>query len=455
VRTDHPAQQGASVRTDGLASTGRRALLVVATLLATTLPAAAATEIQWWHAMAGELGRHLEKLAADFNAAQQDYRIVPTYKGNYTETMTAAIFALRNRQNPAIVQVNEIATATMMAAKGAIYPVHELMRDAGEAFDPVGYLPAVAGYYADIDGNLLSFPFNASTPILYYNKDQFRRAGLDATAAPRTWLDIGAAARMLRAAGVACGLTTHWPSWVNVETFSAWHNLPIATRANGFGGLDTELLINNATVVRHIDTLADWAKTGIFAYGGRGERAEPKFYSGDCGIFLGSSATRADILAKADFEVGYGVLPTWADVPGAPQNSIIGGGTLWVLKGRPEAEYRGVAKFFAFLSQPQVQAWWHQATGYLPLTRAAYELTRSQGYYDRHPGTDISIREVTLRPPTESSRGLRLGSFVLIREVIEDALEQAFTGKRPARDALDDAVTRGNELLRRFERANR
>ena len=156
--------------------------------------------------MSGELGKQLEKLAADFNASQSDYRIVPTYKGNYTETVTAAIFAFRSRSQPAIVQVNEIATATMMAAKGAIYPVFELMRDQSEPFSPEAYLPAVTGYYSDVAGNMLSFPFNASTPILYYNKDLFRAAGLDPEVAPKTWPEVGAAAKRLRAAGSPCGL---------------------------------------------------------------------------------------------------------------------------------------------------------------------------------------------------------------------------------------------------------
>ena len=133
-------------------------------------------------------------------------------------------------------------------------------------------------------------------------------------------------------------------------------------------------------------------------------------------------------------------MPYWPDVAGAPQNSIIGGATLWVLKGRPATEYKGVAKFFAYLSRPEVQAWWHQATGYLPITRAAYELTRKQGFYDRNPGTDISIQQITLKPPTENTKGLRLGSFVLIRDVIEDEMEQAIAGKVTAKAALDSAV---------------
>jgi sn-glycerol 3-phosphate transport system substrate-binding protein len=428
------------------------AAAALATVMAT--PASAVTELQWWHAMGGELGQKLEKIANDFNASQSDYKVVPVFKGSYPEAMTAAIAAFRARQNPALLQVFEVGTATMMAARGAVYPVYELMKNENEPFDPKAYLPAVTGYYTDTNGNMLSFPFNSSTPILYYNKDAFRKAGLDPNTAPRTWPEVEAAAKKLQAAGVTCGLTNEWPSWVLVENFSAFHNIPIGTKSNGFGGLDTELTINNALVEKQIAMLADWQKTKLYDYGGRTNKAEPKFYAGECGIFIGSSAARAAMLANAKFELGYGMQPYWPDVKGAPQNSIIGGATLWVLKGRPAAEYKGAAKFFAFISRPETQAWWHQNTGYLPITLAAYELSRSQGFYDKNPGTDTAIKQITLNPPTENSKGLRFGSFVQIRDVIEEELEQAFGGKKTAKEALDSAVKRGNDLLRQFEKAN-
>jgi len=430
-----------------------RLCAVFAGCLLAAVPARA-EDIHLWHAMAGELGRQLEVLVKDFNDSQSEYRVVPTYKGSYNETTTSAIFGMRTRVHPAIVQVNEIATATMMAAKGAVYPVYQLMRDQGEGFDPAAYLPAVAGYYTDLGGNMLSFPFNSSTPILYYNKTMFKAAGLG-DAPPKTWPELEVMAHKLRATGAACGLTTHWPSWVNVENFSAFHDIPIATNSNGLGGPDAELAINNPILTRHIEKLAELQKTKAFDYGGRATQAEPKFQSGECGIFLGSSATRADIRANSKFDVGYGMLPYWPDVKGAPQNSIIGGATLWVLSNRPAAEYKGVAKFFAFLSRPETQAAWHQNTGYLPITKAAYDLTRNQGFYDRNPGTAISIEQITLKPPTANSRGVRLGSFVLIRDVIEDELELAFAGKKSAAAALESATRRGNELLRQFQRATR
>jgi sn-glycerol 3-phosphate transport system substrate-binding protein len=435
--------------------TGLRALIVAVSLALSLQPLRAATDVVWWHAMAGELGRHLEKLASDFNASQDEYRVVPVYKGGYSETVSAAIFAFRSRSQPTIVQVNEIATATMMAAKGAIYPVHDLMRDESEAFEPTAYLPAITGYYTDLAGNMLSFPFNASTPILYYNKQLFRRAGLDPEVAPKTWPEVGAAAQRLRVSGAPCGFTTHWPSWVNVENFSAVHDVPIATKSNGFGGLDTALTVNNPLVVRHIAQLAEWQRTKVYDYSGRATAAEPRFQNGECGIFLGSSATRADILKNAKFDVGFGALPYWPDVKGAPRNSIIGGATLWVLRDRPRAEYKGAARFFAFLSQPEVQSAWHQATGYLPITKAAYEMSRERGFYDRNPGSAISVEQMMAAKPSENSRGLRLGSFVLIRDAIEDEMEQTFAGRKSAQEAMDSAAERGNRLLRQFERTNR
>ena len=417
-------------------------------------PASAQTELQWWHAMAGELGQKLEKIATDFNNSQKDFKVVPVYKGTYPEVMTGAIAAFRAKQPPHIIQVFEVGTATMMAARGAVYPVYELMKDAAEPFDPKAYLPAVVGYYTDTQGNMLSFPFNSSTPVLYYNKDLFKKAGLDPNSPPKTWPEVGAAAAKLQAAGVPCGFTSEWPSWINIENLSAWHNVPIATQANGFGGFNTELKINGPVQVKHLAQLAEWQKTKLFDYGGRVNSAEPKFNASECGMILASSATRLTIITNLKSEVGIAMMPYWPDVKGTPQNSIIGGATLWVLKGQKAEDYKGVAKFFSYLSKPEVQAWWHQQTGYLPITQAAYELSRQQGFYDKNPGTDVSIKQMTLNPPTDNSKGLRLGSFVQIRNIIEEEMESALQGNKSAQEALDSAVARGNDLLRQFERAN-
>jgi len=419
--------------------------------------AQAQTEIAWWHAMGGELGKRVDKIAADFNASQQDYRVVPVYKGSYSETMTAGIAAFRAGEQPDIIQIFEVGTATMMAAKNAVYPVHELMEQAGEPFDPSVYIQAVIGYYTDGEGQMLSMPFNSSTPVVFRNKDAFRQAGLDPEAALETWEELAEAATRIAESGggASCGFTTTWTSWIQLENFSAWHNAFFADEDNGFAGLGAKLSIDRGLPLRHVANLTAWQQGGAFKYGGRRTQAAPLFYSGECAMYFASSAGYAGIKANTkDFEFGVGRLPYYADVEGAPQNSIIGGASLWVLQGKPEAHYKGVAKFFTYLSSPEVQAWWHQTTGYLPITAAAYELTEQQGFYERNPGTDTAIGQIDLNPPTAASKGLRLGNFVQIRDVINEELEEIFSGNKTPEEGLAGAVERSNALLRQFQDAN-
>lgn len=423
-------------------------------LIASLTAAQAKTDIQWWHAMGGELGAKLEEIAKGFNESQDEYNIVPSYKGTYPETMTAAIAAFRAKQQPAIVQVFEVGTGTMMAAQGAIIPVHQLMADHGENFDPNAYIPAIAGYYSDVDGNMLSLPFNSSTPILYYNKDVFEKAGLDPETPPKTWAELEEFSNKIKESGAAsCGFTSQWISWIQTENFSAWHNQPIGTMENGLGGTEARLTLNGPAQVKHWENMKRWADEGIFKYGGPvgGDGSGPLFYSQECAIHMASSGSRAGIIANTEFEVGFGMLPYYEDIEGAPQNSIIGGATLWVLSGRPDEEYAGVAQFFEYLSSAEVQADWHQFTGYLPITEAAYDLGKEQGYYDENPGTEVSIQQITLNEPTENSKGLRFGNYVQIRGIIDEEFEQLLSGSKDAQGALDAVVERGNALLEEFQ----
>jgi sn-glycerol 3-phosphate transport system substrate-binding protein len=426
---------------------------LVASLLGTAGLAQAQAEIQWWHSMTGALNDRVNEFAKGFNESQKDYKIVPVYKGSYPESMAAAIAAFRAGNAPHILQVFEVGTATMMSAKGAIRPVQQVMNEAGEKFDPKTYIGAVAGYYTTRKGEMLSFPFNSSTTVFYYNKDVFEKAGLDPNRAPSTWPEVVQAAAKIKASGAsACAYTTGWPSWVHIENFSAWHNVPIGTKENGMAGLDTRFQINSPLHVRHWNNLKEWGQKGYFTYAGRRNEAEAKFYSGECAMLTSSSAAQANINRNAKFKYAVAMLPYYADVAGAPQNTIIGGASLWVMQGKPKGDYKGVAKFFTYLADPARQAEWHQRTGYLPITPAAYEITKKSGFYEKNPGTDVSVRQMTLHNPTPNSKGLRFGSFVQIREMFEEEMENMLAGKQDAKAALDNAVKRGNELLVRFER---
>ena len=428
--------------------------LIAAAAAMVALPSQAQTELIWWHSMGGALGEWVGDLAKDFNAKQKDYKVTPVFKGTYDESYTAAMAAFRAGNAPHILQVYEVGTATMMAGKSAIKPVATLMKEAGVNFDPKSYVQAVSGYYTSPDGTMMSLPFNSSTTVLHFNKDAFKAAGLDAEKPPTTWPEVALVAAKLKASGHKCPFTTSWQSWTQLESFSAWHNVEFATKRNGFNGMDTRLNITTPLHVRHIENLANMSKQGLFVYKGRGNAADATFVSGECAMVTGSSALYGSVKRNAKFTGGIGALPYYPDVPGSPQNTVIGGASLWVMNGKKAEEYKGVAQFFAHLSDAQEQAKSHQRTGYLPTTTEAFNITEKSGFYKQNPGTDVSVTQM-IRKTTDKSRGIRLGNFVQIRTIIDEEREQIWSGKKTARAGLDSAKKRGDEQLERFQKANK
>ena len=428
---------------------------VITASILTSAQVQAATELEWWHAMGGVLGEKVNELADNFNNSQSDFVVKPIFKGSYAETMTSAIAAFRSRQQPHLLQVYEVGTATMIAADRAVYPVHELMKANKESFDASAFLPAVTGYYTTNDGNMLSMPFNSSTPVLYYNKEAFKKAGLNENNPPQTWKELETVSKQLLASGQQCGFTTGYQGWVQMENFAAIHNLPFATHNNGFESTKTEVQINQPAFVHHVSKMKEWSDAGIFKYGGRNSDSAPMFYSGECAMFMNSSASLSGIIANMpDSDIGVAKLPYWDHLVKQPENSIIGGASLWVLQGHKSSEYKGVAEFLAYLSEAEVQADWHQFTGYLPITTEAYEMTKKQGFYQANPGTETAIQQMTRAEPVPNSKGLRLGNFVQIRDVMDQELEQVWSGAKTPQQALNDAVSRSNQLLRKFERTS-
>jgi sn-glycerol 3-phosphate transport system substrate-binding protein len=427
------------------------------------------TKIVFWHAMSGANGDEINRIASDFNASQSEVELQAIYKGSYPDTLTAAIAAWRAGQAPHIVQVFEVGTGTMLAAGPAVKQVWQLAQETGAKIDPAAYIPSVRGYYSLADGRMASMPLNSSTGVMWYNKDAFEMAGLDPEKPPATWPEFMTAARALRdkwakptmaksgGGQELFALTTAWFTWIQLEEFSAIHNLPFATKADGFEGLDTELKFNNPALVAQLERFLELAKDGSFKYGGRDSAPDPLFYSGQTAIGFGSSSGRADIVRNAKFKWAPAMLPYDPDVIKAPNNTIIGGASLWTMTApkRTPAEYRAVAKFLQFIGQPAQDAMYHQHTGYVPVTLAGYELSKQQGYYEKNPGADIAVKSLTRGTVTENSRGLRLGRLPEIRNITYEEVEKALQGQQSAKQALDNAVTRGNVVLRQFEKSAR
>jgi len=427
--------------------------LVILAVFAADQVFAKPIEIQWWHAMRGARGETLKKIVDAFNASQKDYVVVETNKGNYDETVNAGVAAYRAKKHPHILQSFEVGTLTMMLS-GAIYPVYKLMADQGYTIDWSSYLQPVLSYYVDENENLLSMPFNSSTPVMYYNVDLFKKAGIDlpSKTEPLTWDQMGDITTKLVAAGVKKGMVTSWQSWTQVENYSAVHDLAFASKANGYEGLDCELQINNAQVVNHLTRLKDWMADNRFSYEGQKYQGpQAAFVGGDAAILMESISGIGNVKKNAKFAWNLAPLPVEASMK-EPQNSIIGGASLWVMKGHPKKDYKGVAAFMDFLAQNDMQELWHMETGYFPITITAYEDLKKKGYFEENPYQEVGILQMTRRKPTKNSRGLRLGYFVQIRNIINEEMELLWNGSKTPQQAMDDAVSRSNDKLREFEK---
>ncbi|MGV8954413.1 MAG: sn-glycerol-3-phosphate ABC transporter substrate-binding protein UgpB [Cypionkella sp.] len=421
--------------------------LLVAGLVLMPLAAQAQTEISWWHAMTGANSEVVDKIASDFNASQSEYVVKPVFKGSYPETLNAGIAAFRAGQAPDIIQVFDVGTGVMMGAQGAIKPVAEVLSEAGFAFDKSAYLPGIVGYYSNPEGEMLSFPYNSSSPILYYNKDIFAKAGLDVNTPPKTWAEVWAAARTIKSSGAAtCGYTSTWLTWIHTENFAAWNNVSWASNENGLAGTP-ELAIDGPLFVKHFQELADLAKEGVFVYGGRTSEAKQNFTSGECGILTESSGGLGDIV-KSGMNYGIGQLPYDETAEGAPQNTTPGGASLWVMGGKSDEVYKGVGTFFNYLSQTEVQQYLHEKSGYLPVTIAAYEATKASGFYDANPAREVPILQMSGKAPTANSKGVRAPNLPQLRDIQNEEFEKMLAGQQTAEEALKAATTRGNAAIK-------
>lgn len=423
-------------------------LISVAASLALTTAATAQTEIELWHAMGGALGETVNQMVENFNASQDEVQLTPVFKGSYEETLTAGIAAFRAGEQPNIMQVFDAGAATVIGAEGATIPVQDLLSENGVAFDIEDYISGVRYFYADSDGKMIGMPFNSSSPIMYYNVDALEAAGVSA---PKTWEEFQeTTAPALAKAGYIPLAQSHLP-WIFTENFHSRHNLPFATNDNGYDGLDTKILVNNDAIKAHFTALSDWKENGLFEwYGtGWGDNQTP-FEEGKVAIWLGSSGSFGG-LAKKDlgFDFSATFMPYWEAVTTEPTQTFIGGAALFAMSGHSAEENAATAKFFEYLSSPETQVFWHKETGYVPITEAAYDMAKAQGYYNEQPAAEVGIQQLSL-DAGDNTRGYRMGFYVQIRDVMNREYGRILTGETSVEDAFQNIETEANQLLARF-----
>jgi sn-glycerol 3-phosphate transport system substrate-binding protein len=424
-------------------------LALILASLTLSVSAQAATDITLWHAMGGALGETVNQIVSDFNASQTDVKVTPVFKGGYEETLTAGIAAYRAGAQPHMIQVFDAGAATMIGAKGATVSVQDLLNQNGYKFNINDYISGVRYFYADTNGKMIGMPFNSSSPIMYYNKAALAKAGVEP---PKTWEEFEAIAPKLKAAGYIPLTQSHTP-WIFVENFMSRHNLQFATNNNGYAGAKgTKILVNNAPIRMHFNKLVSWKKAGLFEYyGSSWDDNQAPFENQKVAIWLGSSGSFGGLMKSAKFDFAAAPLPYWKSVIAEGKQTFIGGASLFAMSGKSAAENKATAAFFNYLTSPKVQLAWHQKTGYVPVTNAAYELAKKDGYYQQKPAAEVGVKQLNL-PSGEWTKGYRMGFYVQIRDVMNREFGKVFAGETSVEDAFGRIETEGNELLGRFER---
>ena len=444
----------------GLTETLMTRILLGATALALTLtgPATAQdrTQFEYWYGLSGQLGEMVQATCDRFNESQSDYEIKCVGQEGYAQAVQNTIAAFRAGQQPTLVQAYDAGTADLMMS-GEFYPVQKMMSDFGIEIDWSNYFPGISNYYAASNGELFSMPFNSSTPVLYYNKDHYEAAGIDK--APETWEEFDANLQKLKDSGQDCPYAYSPDSWIDLEQFSMAHNLPIASKSNGYDGLDAELVFNTTKHVQHMEDVKRWLDAGLLQIrtDQSGVNARDSFATGDCSNYFGSIASHQTVTNVADPAMNWDVtmIPIYEGTE--RHNTVVGGASLWVLSGKTEDEYRGAAAYLKFLATPESEKFWSSNTGYIPVTKTGFEQLKAEGFYDAAPykGREIALKSLTYTEPNELTRGIRLGSFIQIRAEWLSEVEAALAGQKSMQEALDTAAERGNQALAKFARTYR
>ncbi|MGB3833528.1 MAG: extracellular solute-binding protein [Mesorhizobium sp.] len=435
---------------------GLSAIAAGAVSVALVLPAAAApAKFDFWFGLSGDLARVVQELCGNFNKSQSDYEVVCTSQGNYDATLQNTIAAFRAGKQPTVVQVYDVGTATMMLS-GAYYAADKLMEENGYKIDYSDYFPGIARYYATSKGEMLSFPFNSSTALLYWNKDAFAKIGK--TDAPKTWEEAGESLKALKDAGYDCPMAINISaneSWQIMEQFSAIHDQPIASKNNGYDGLDARLEVNKTKFVQYAGDLKKWYDEGLIKIKSKelGQDMVQAFAAGDCQMIMTSVGDHGTVGKTQKEGMSWDVAPLPVYAGTERKNSLVGGASLWVLSGKSADEYKGAAAFLAFIAKPETALFWSTNTGYIPVTKSGFEYMKANGFYDKAPykGREVAIDSLTASEPTPITRGIRLGNFTQIRAEFGNQMQAIFANKVGVQEGIDNLVKNGDAVLERFE----
>ena len=422
----------------------RLGLFFLCLVFLSTSFSAKSVEIIFWHSFSGQLGDNLTDLVAEFNHSQSQYSIVPVYKGEYINALTSFAAAFQAKQAPALMQVFEVGTTSMLTPSGVIKSAEELLREHGKALPKDSFFPAVRDFYSE-SGRLQALPFNTSVPVIFYNADLLRHLGYSKSNFPKTWDEFELLAAKLKKAGSACVYTTAFPAWIQLESFVSLHGLSLIesrTHPDNF---------TRAALLSHLHRLKRWQTQHYFEYGGRNNDATVLFTSGKCVLFSQSSGSYNGLLQLVKFHLGVAPQPLDQHISAHRYPNVVGGAALWAIRGHSKSVYAGIAEFYEYLMQQKVQKEWYEATGYIHLgVSGVYQSIQSN---NEHPTLLIAEQDWVVDPKYPLVKTAR-GPLNFLRTINDEAMEAIFAGIKTPEQAIDDAILRADYALMRFRHNN-
>ena len=407
----------------------RTALLVMSIMCSL---AASAQEVTLRHGLEGRSLDTLATLVVRFNDEQ---------KGKAKVVLEDVNGVADKRRLPDMALLDADDGMAFFGTLPRYVPLVQVMKEGGQKFESKRFYPQVADAVDDLTGKIQALPVGLALPVLFYDRDAFRKAGLDPERPPQTWWEVQKAASSLFDAGYKCPLTSSYFSWIHVENLSSQHSEPIVAKS----GRSERLVVNGMVNVKHIALLSSWYKSFYFHYFGPGNEGDAKFASGECAMLTGESTAFAGFRRTAKFDVGVAPLPYYDDVRDAKPADVLPDGTaLWVLPGKKKPEYKVVARFMAFLMRPDIQTEWVRGTGFLPMMPAAMDALREAGVAP----TVVAEAEKRLTMPRQAYDRPRVGAGRnRIRAIIDEEIAFVWQNTKPAKEALDTAVSRANSFL--------
>ncbi|MGY6272362.1 extracellular solute-binding protein [Achromobacter denitrificans] len=426
----------------------RRAWVFGAAMAMAGAANAAAVEIQVWHTLTDANKTEFEKLAKQYNKEQDQVRVTLRGFDSPAALQQEAVSAVKAKKGPNLLQLTDNHSPEVVAQHKAVLPLYELLAKY-PIKDLNWFVPATSSFTRDSKGRLLAFPWMAEVPVMFYNTAAYKKAGLDPNKPARTWTALqGELLKLRDVADIDCPYASSDQVTVHLENLAPINNQPFTSNNNGLDAVTKKSAASamqfDTLYMRHISLMVSWKRSLLFMAHSGDNASDKLFAKGECAVLTSSTGAFGQFINTKSLSFGVAPLPYYDQVTKDGGKPFVSGSALWALEGHPQAEEKATAQFLAWLSKPVIAAEWHQRTGYLPLTEAAFRAS-DVSFYNRIPGVQALIASMRAQPGT-NSRGFRMANYDRIEPVLNQQLNEAFEGKVPPVAALNNAASQARSI---------